>query len=92
MIGGSSMQEGSAVSYRVFVRDWWRAPMQGEPGYTSVLHNPRVVRVFRVPYPGAPKRTLARRCTEEEARAMCEEYARTHKPGWRSRKAEYERE
>jgi hypothetical protein len=70
------MKLGSAVTYRVFVRDWWRRDESG-----------RIV-----PYSGAPKRTLARRCTEQEARDLCEAYARTHKPGWRSRKAEYEQE
>lgn len=70
------MIEGTAVTYRVFVRDWWRKDEHG-----------RII-----PYPGAPKRTLARRMTEDEARALCQEYARTHKPGWRSRKAEYEKE
>lgn len=44
------------------------------------------------PYPGAPRRTIARRCTEEEARAIAMEYNKTHKPGWRSRKAEFESE
>jgi hypothetical protein len=71
---------GSAITYRVFVRNWWR----WERGDGS---NRRLV-----PDPGARKTTLARHCTEVEARAMCEEYARTHKPGPLSRKAEYERE
>lgn len=70
------MRHGTAVSYRVFVRDWWRKDEFG-----------RVV-----PYSGAPKRTLARNCTEEEAREICQQHAATHSPGWRSRKAEYERE
>ncbi len=69
------MKRGSAVSYRVFVRDWWR--MEGAQ---------------RVPYPGAPKRTLARGCTYDEARELCEEYAATHEPGVLSRKAEFEEE
>jgi hypothetical protein len=77
------MRKGSAVSYRVFVRDWWRNAGPGEPrGYMGGL----------VPYPGAPKRTIARGCTEEEAQEICEQHAATHEPGRFSRKAEYERE
>ncbi len=45
-----------------------------------------------VPDPGARKTTLARRCTEAEARQLCEQYAAKHKPGPLSRKAEYESE
>jgi hypothetical protein len=75
------MKRGSAQSYRVFVRDWWRRPGPGEAAYQG-----------KVPYPGAPKRTLARRCTEEEAQAIARAYNETHEPGWRSRKAEYEKE
>lgn len=76
------MQYGTGVTYRVFVRNWWRriGPHDG-PAWLG-----------RVPNPGARKTTLARRCTEEEARAICAEYARTHEPGLLSRKAEYERE
>jgi len=75
------MRNGTAVSYRVFVRNWWRR----EPFlYQGGSH--------LVPDPGARKTTIARGCTEDEARAVCEEYARTHKPGPLSRKAEYERE
>jgi hypothetical protein len=70
------MQRGSAKSYRVFVRDWWRRTEAG----------------MRTPYPGAPKRTLARRMTYEEAQKMCQEYNATHEAGWRSRKAEFEEE
>jgi hypothetical protein len=69
--------KGTAESYTVFVRDWWRKDER-----TGGI----------VPYPGAPRRTIARHCTEEEAREICTEYAKTHKPGWRSRKAEYTQE
>jgi hypothetical protein len=72
---------GTAESFRVFVRNWWRwdaAPFSGS----------RV----KVPDAGARKTTLARGCTEEEARALCASYAAKHKPGPLSRKAEYERE
>ena len=72
--------KGTAESYKVFVRNWWRLDWQ--PGCAGV----------RVPDPGARKTTIATGCTEEEARAICAEYARTHKPGRLSRKAEYTRE
>jgi hypothetical protein len=75
------MRHGTAESYRVFVRDWWRWEH-------STITGDR----YKVPNPGARKTTLARGCTYDEARAMCEEYARTHKPGPLSRKAEFERE
>ena len=61
----------TAESYRVFVRNWWKR----NPTWPGGLE----------PDPRARKTTLATRCTEEEALARCEEYAR-------SRKAEYERE
>jgi len=66
---------GSAETYRVFVRNWWRRDF-GQ----------------LVPDPRARKTTLARHCTEDEARALCARYAATHRPGPLSRKAEYERE
>lgn len=75
------MRIGSAESYRVFVRNWWRWERSQFGGERRL-----------VPDPGARKTTLARGMTEEEARAMCEDYAHTHKPGALSRKAEYERE
>ena len=71
---------GTAESYRVFVRNWWR--WERHPSGWAV----------KVPDPGARKTTLARGCTYDEARARCEEYAKTHKPGPLSRKAEFERE
>lgn len=80
------MKRGTAASYRVFVRDWWRRAEAGESqGYAPEG-------VPKVPYPGAPRRTIASGCTEEEARELCAQYAAEHAPGWRSRKAEYERE
>lgn len=69
------MHTGSAESYRVFVRNWWRWE-----------------RGAKVPDPRARKTTLARGMTYDEAYAMCQEYAKTHKPGPLSRKAEFERE
>lgn len=79
--------KGSAVSYRVFVRNWWRWQWhpQGD-GYRQKGNH------CLTPDPGARKTTLARGCTEEEARAICQRYAETHNPGPLSRKAEYEQE
>lgn len=68
-----------AETYDCFVRDWWR---RAEPGEGSVGG--------RVPYPGAPKRYIARGVSYEEARAICADYNANHEPGWRSRKAEFE--
>jgi hypothetical protein len=73
------MIRGTAQSYRVFVRNWWR--WEGDP-YGR----------YKVPDPGARKTTLARGCTEDEALAICQRYAASHKPGSLSRKAEYESE
>ena len=70
------MIEGTAVSYRVFVRNWWRY----EDGR------------FRVPHPEAKKTTLASHMTYEEAQRMAHAYNATHVPGPLSRKAEFERE
>lgn len=42
-----------------------------------------------VPDPGARKKTLGYCDTQEEAREICKEYNRTHRPGPLSRKAEY---
>ncbi len=69
-----------ADTYDVFVRDWWRRPERGEPGG----------HYGRVPYPGAPKRYIAKGVSETEARAICADYNETHPADWRSRKAEYE--
>ena len=73
-------QTGSAVTYRVFVRNWWKRS-NGPHSWKGLEADPH-----------ARKTTLARRCTEAEARAICDEHARTHTPGPLSRKAEYERE
>lgn len=69
-------ERGTAESYRVFVRNWWRRDAQ------------RVV----VPAPGARKRTLATHCTYAEARRIAQRYNETHRPGILSRKAEFEEE
>jgi hypothetical protein len=72
------VKTGTAESYRVFVRNWWKR----NPAWPG----------NREPDAGARKTTIARGCTETEARRICAEYAKTHKPGLLSRKAEYERE
>lgn len=59
----------------VFVRSWWRE----NPTWPNGLE------------PCAGKRRyIAHNVPESEAREICAEYARTHKPGRLSRKAEYE--
>jgi len=63
--------------YRVFVRNWWKL----NPAWPNGLE----------PDARARKHTLAYVNTETEARQICEEYNRTHKPGKLSRKAEYQR-
>lgn len=73
------MHIGTAKTYKVFTRVWWRDAGPGEPGWPNGL----------VPYPGAPKRTLARGMTYTEAQAFAQEWNRTHKPGRFSRKAEF---
>ena len=80
------IKQGTATSYRVFVRNWWRynpSPAWSNPG--SPYHGLE-------PDPGARKTTIAKGCTEEEARQVCREYNTSHAPGRLSRKAEYERE
>ena len=44
----------------------------------------------RVPDPGARKTYIRKHVTYADARAICEEFQRTHKPGKLSRKAEFE--
>ena len=63
--------------YRVFVRNWWKE----NPAWPNGLE----------PDGGARKTTIRKGVgTALEAREMCMEYNRTHKPGRLSRKAEYE--
>lgn len=78
--------KGTAESYRVFVRNWWRWE------YASLRFPGDKSHRRLVPDPGARKTIVARHCTEAEARRICDEYAETHKPGPLSRKAEYTRE
>ena len=75
------MRHGTAESYRVFVRNWWRWEARSYDSGKKL-----------VPDPGARKTTLAKGMTYEEAFQLCQEYAETHPPGRLSRKAEFERE
>lgn len=76
------MIRGTAKSFRVFVRNRWRLAGPSDGIWSDCC----------VPDPGARKTTLARHCTEAEARELCKRYAATHKPGRLGRKAEYEEE
>ncbi len=71
------MEQGTAETYRVFTRTWWRrnpsAPGGREPG-------------------AGRQTTIARHCTYDEARSICQRYNATHKPGFLSRKAEFTQE
>lgn len=68
------MKTGSAVSYRVFTRTWWK----NNPAWPNGLE----------PCAGR-QTTIGRHLTEDEARAMCARWNAEHKPGRLSRKAEY---
>ena len=68
---------GTAVSYYVFTRTWWRE----NPAWPDGLE----------PSAG-PRHTIARHCTYDEARRTAKRYNDTHKPGRLSRKAEFDRE
>ena len=68
---------GTAESYRCFTRTWWRR----NPSWPDRRE------------PGAGRKTtIARHCTYDEARAICERYNATHEPGFLSRKAEFTKE
>jgi hypothetical protein len=61
--------------YYVFTRTWWRLNPSWPEG--------------REPCPGR-RRTIARNCSEDEARRICERYNMTHEAGRLSRKAEFD--
>lgn len=65
------------MAFRVFTRTWWR----DNPQWPNGLE------------PCAGRKTVLRKSVESEAdaRAICQDYNRTHTPGRLSRKAEYER-
>lgn len=61
--------------YNVFTRTWWRP----NPAWPNGLE------------PGAGRKTYLRRgVSYADARAICEQYNKTHTPGRLSRKAEFE--
>lgn len=60
--------------YIVFTRTWWRRN-PSKPGGLEHYHGNR--------------RKIGTAETIEEARAMCDEWNRTHEPGKMSRKAEF---
>jgi hypothetical protein len=69
--------KGTAESYTVFHRTWWRR----NPAWPDGRE------------PGAGRRTIiARHCTYDEARQIAQQWNATHKPGPLSRKAELESE
>ena len=68
------MKIGTAESYRVFVRTWWRT----NPNWPNGLE----------PCPGR-QTTIARHCTYDEARSIAQTWNANHKPGRLSRKAEF---
>ena len=69
------MEYGTAKTYRVFTRTWWKRnpswPDGREPG-------------------AGRKTTIARHCSYEEAQRIARQYNETHNPGFLSRKAEFE--
>lgn len=68
------METGTAETYRVFHRTWWRRNPQWPNGRE----------------PGAGRQTtIARRCTYDEARSIAQLWNANHKPGPLSRKAEF---
>ncbi len=67
----------SVKCYRTFTRTWWRSNPAWPGG--------------REPEAGS-RRYHSRHMTEEGARAECQEWNATHKPGKLSRKMEYESE
>ena len=64
------------MSYQVFARNWWKLNPEWPGGIE--------------PDGGATKHNLQKVATEREARAVCEDWNMTHRPGKLSRKAEYE--
>lgn len=66
------------MSYRVFTRTWWKKATS--PGWPNGLE----------PCLGRKYTLHPQVATEQEARDICAEWNRTHKPGKLSRKAEYQ--
>jgi hypothetical protein len=80
------MKYGTQKSFNVFVRNWWQADSK------STFEWDEASNTGLSPDPGARKTTIARHCTETEARDIAKEYNETHPPGRLSRKAEYTEE
>ncbi len=68
------MQTGTAETYRVFTRTWWR----NNPSWPNGLE----------PCPGR-QTTIAKGCTHDEARNIAQTWNKNHNPGRLSRKAEF---
>ena len=68
------MKTGTAETYRVFTRTWWR----NNPAWPKGLE----------PCPGR-QTTIAKNCTYDEARSIAQVWNLNHKPGRLSRKAEF---
>jgi len=71
------MEYGTATSYTVFTRTWWRE----NPSWPNGLE----------PEAG-PLTYIGEGMTEEEARTFAQEWNATHDPGRLSLKAEFEEE
>jgi hypothetical protein len=65
------------MKYKVYVRNWYKE-ITNQYGQKSLI-----------PDPTARKTTLVYTNSEVEARETCKEYNEKHKPGPKSRKAEY---
>jgi hypothetical protein len=65
------------MSYRVFVRNWWKLSSSWPNGLE--------------PDGSAKKKVLGIVDSVEEARSLCRDYNGTHSPGRLGRKAEFER-
>jgi len=63
------------MSYKVFTRTWWKRNPKWPEGREPKRGRKTVLGMVR---------------TEEEAVRMCDKYNDTHKPGFLSRKAEFE--
>ena len=70
------METADGVLYRVFVRNWWKLNSSWPNGLE--------------PDPSAHKRYIAKNVGYDEARRICANYNKSHKPGRLSRKAEFE--
>ena len=63
--------------YKVFTRTWWKTNPEWPNGLEPCIGRKYMLRLVN---------------KEDEARDICQEYNKTHKPGRLSRKAEYQSE